>query len=135
MRELLNRYAIVHRGRTLSEFHYNRVFVDSHALTSEARLHAELRFKLGLPADYDDSWDALVACLSSIGTPEAHLCRYWDYTPTKRLVLSIRGFPFPGTDPTHLMSLAAATARANDRLREAAKENRVWLEFAVDPND
>jgi hypothetical protein len=32
------------------------------------------------------------------------------------------------------MSLAAAVASANDRLRDDAVENRVWLEFTVDPN-
>ena len=65
------------RARTLSEFHYNRVFIDATALASEARLHAELRFKLGLPSDYAANWDAL---------------------------------------------------------RDDAVENRVWMEFTVDPN-
>jgi Barstar (barnase inhibitor) len=64
---------------------YNRVFIDATALASEARLHAELCFKLGLPSDYAANWDALVDCVSSIGDPDAHLCRYWEYTPTKRL--------------------------------------------------
>jgi hypothetical protein len=98
------------RTRTLSEFHYNLVFIDSIALTSDARLHAELRFKLGFPSNYAANWDALIACLSSIGDPDAHLCGYWDYTPTKRMVLSIRGFPSPDIDPTLFMSLAAAIA-------------------------
>lgn len=53
------------RARTLSEFHYNRVFIDATALASEARLHAELRFKLGLPSDYVANWDALVDCVRS----------------------------------------------------------------------
>jgi hypothetical protein len=69
------------RAQTLSEFHYNRVFIDATALASEARLHAELRFKLGLPSDYAANWDALVDCLSSIGDPDAHLCRDWEYLP------------------------------------------------------
>ena len=99
-----------------------------------ARLHAALRFKLGLPSDYAANWDALVECLSSIGDPDAHLCRYWEYTPTKRLVLSVRGFSSPDVDPTLLTSLAAAVASANDRLRDDAVENRVWMEFTVDPN-
>jgi hypothetical protein len=122
------------RVRTLSEFHYNRVFIDSSALASDARLHAALRFKLGLPSDYAANWDALVECLSSIGDPDAHLCRYWEYTPTKRLVLSVRGFSSPDVDPTLLTSLAAAVASANGRLRDGAVENRVWMEFTVDPN-
>jgi hypothetical protein len=79
------------RIRTLSEFHYNRVFIDGAELASEARLHAELHFKLGLPPDYVADW-TLIICLSSIGAPNAHLCRYWEYTPTKRLVLSGRDF-------------------------------------------
>ncbi len=99
-----------------------------------ARLHAELRFKLGLPSDYTANWDALVDCLSSIGDPDAHLCRYWEYTPTKRLVLSVRGFSSPDVDSTLLTSLAAAVASANDRLRDDAVDNRVWMEFTVDPN-
>jgi hypothetical protein len=37
------------RFRTLSEFHYNRVFINGAELTSEAPLHAGLHFKLGLP--------------------------------------------------------------------------------------
>ena len=122
-------------ARTLSEFHYNRVFIDGAALTSDARLHAELRFKLGLPSAYAANWDALVVCLSSIGDPDAHLCRYWEYTPTKRLVLSIRGFSSPDIDPNLLVSLAAAIAAANDRLRNDAVENRVWMEFTADPNE
>jgi hypothetical protein len=88
----------------------------------------------GLPSDYAANWDALVDCLSSIGDPDAHLCRYWEYTPTKRLVLSVRGFSSPDVDPTLLTSLAAAVASANDRLRDGAVENRVWMEFTVDPN-
>jgi RNAse (barnase) inhibitor barstar len=48
------------RARTLSEFHYNRVFIGATALASKARLHAELRFKLGLPSDYAANWDALI---------------------------------------------------------------------------
>ena len=123
------------RTRTLSEFHYNRVFIDSTALTSESSLHVELHFKLGLPYDYAANWDALVVCLSSIGDPNSHLCRHWEYTPTKRLVLSIRGFSSLDIDPALLMSLAAAIARANDHLRHSAAENRVWMEFTVDPND
>jgi hypothetical protein len=95
---------------------------------------AELRFKLGLPSDYAADWDALVECLSSIGDPDVHLCRYWEYTPTKRLVLSVRGFSSPDVDPTLLTSLAAAVASANNRLRDGAVENRVWMEFTVDPN-
>lgn len=129
------RYAILPRTRTLSEFHHNLVFIDSNALASEARLHAELRFKLGLPSDYAANWDALVDCLSSIGDPDSHLCRYWEYTPTKRLVLSVRGFSSPDIDPTLLMSLAASIARVNDRLRNDTIENRVWMEFTVDPID
>jgi len=125
----------VPRTKILSEFHYNLVFIDSTALTSESRLHAELHFKLGLPYDYAATWDALVVCLSSIGDPNSHLCRYWEYTPTKRLVLSIRGFSSLDIDPALLMSLTAAIARANDRLRHSGVENRVWMEFTVDPND
>jgi hypothetical protein len=122
------------RAQTLSEFHYNRVFIDATALTSDARVHAELRFKLGLPSDYAANWDALVECLSSIGDPDAHLCRYWEYTPTKRLVLSVRGFTSADVDPTLLVSLAAAVASANDHLRQTDADNRVWMEFTVDPN-
>ena len=124
----------MHRARTLSEFHYNRVFIDAAALSSEAHLHAELCFKLGLPSDYAANWDALVACLSSIGDSHAHLCRYWEYTPTKRLVLSIRGFSSADTNPTVVVALAAAVANANDRLRKAVVENRVWMEFTIDPD-
>jgi Barstar (barnase inhibitor) len=122
------------RPRTLSEFHYNRVFIDATALTSEARAHAELRFKLGLPSDYAANWDALVDCLSSIGDPNADFCRYWEYTPTKRLVLSVQRFSSTDIDPPLLVSLVAAVASANDRLRQSAAENRVWMEFTVDPN-
>jgi Barstar (barnase inhibitor) len=122
------------RAQTLSEFHYNRVFIDATALTSDARVHAELRFKLGLPSDYAANWDAFVECLSFIGDPDAHLCRYWEYTPTKRLVLSVRGFTSADVDPTLLVSLAAAVASANDHLRQTDADNRVWMEFAVDPN-
>jgi hypothetical protein len=61
----------------LSEFHYNRVFIDGAELASEARLHAELHFKLGLPPDYVADSETLIICLSSIGDPNAHLCRYW----------------------------------------------------------
>jgi len=127
-------YPILRHAQTLSEFHYNLVFIDATALNSEAHLHAELRFKLGLPPDYAANWDALVDCLPSIGDPDAHLCRYWEYTPTKRLVLSVRGFSFPDIDPTLLTSLAAAVASANHRLRDDAVENRVWMEFTVEPN-
>jgi hypothetical protein len=123
------------RARTLSEFHYNCVFIDATALTSEARLHEELHFKLGLPSDYTADWETLIDCLSSIGEPHAHLCRYWEYTPTKRLVLSIRGFSAMDIDPTLLMSLADAVASANDRLRDNSAGNRVWIEFTADPND
>jgi hypothetical protein len=76
------------RIRTLSEFHYNRVFIDGAELASEARLHAELHIKLGLPPDYVADCETPIICLSSIGDANAHLCRYWEYTPTKRLVLS-----------------------------------------------
>ena len=123
------------RARTVSEFHYYCVFIDATALASEARLHAELRFKLGLPSDYIADWETLIVCLSSIGDPHAHLCRYWEHTPTKRLVLSIRGFSATDIDPTLLMSLAKAVASANDRLRDNAAGNRVWMEFTADPND
>ena len=123
------------RARTLSEFHFNRVFIDATTLTSAARLHAELSFKLGLPSDYAADWESLIVCLSSIGEPHAHLCRYWEYTPTKRLVLSIRGFSATGIDPNLLMSLAGAVAVENDRLRDNDAGNRVWMEFTADPND
>ena len=123
------------RARTLSEFHYYCVFIDATALTSASALHAELRFKLGIPSDYTADWETLIVCLSSIGDPHAHLCRYWEYTPTKRLVLSIRGFLATDTNPTLLMSLAKAVASANDRLRDNAAGNRVWMEFTADPND
>jgi hypothetical protein len=73
------------RARTVSEFHYYCVFIYATALASEARLHAELRFKLELPSDYAANWETLIVCLSSIGDPNADLCRYWEYTLTKRL--------------------------------------------------
>ena len=123
------------RARTISEFHYNSVFIDAIALTSEARLHAELRFKLGLPSDYTANWETLIDCLASIGNPRARLCRHWDYTPSKRLVLSIRGFSPTDIDPTLLISLAAAVASANGRLRDDNAANRVWIEFTADPVD
>jgi hypothetical protein len=123
------------RARTISEFHYNSVFIDAIALTSEAHLHAELRFKLGLPSDYTANWETLIDCLSSIGNPRAHLCRHWEYSPSKRLVLSIRGFSATDIDPTLLVSLAGAVASANDRLRDDHAANRVWIEFTADPVD
>jgi hypothetical protein len=123
------------RARTISEFHYNSAFIEAIALTSEARLHAELRFKLGLPSDYTANWEALIDCLASIGNPRAHLCRHWEYSPSKRLVLSIRGFSATDLDPTLLVSLAGAVASANDRLRDDHAANRVWIDFTADPVD
>jgi hypothetical protein len=122
-------------ARTLSEFHYTSIFIDATALTSEARLHAELSFKLGLPSDYRGDWGTLIDYLSSIGNPRAHLCGHWDHTPYKRLVLSIRGFSAPDINPTLLISLTAAVASANDRLRNHRAANRVWIEFTADPID
>jgi hypothetical protein len=58
------------------------------------------------------------------GPPNAHLCRYWEYTPTKRLVLPARDFLSADIDPTLLMSLAGAVASANDGLRDNTAENR-----------
>jgi hypothetical protein len=116
------------RIRTLSEFHCNRVFIDGAELASAALLHAELHFKLGLPPDYVADWETLIICLSTIGDPNAHLCRYWEYTPTKRVVVSARDFSSAADiDPTLLMSLAGAVASANDRLRDNTAENRVWI--------
>ena len=43
------------RARTVSEFHYYCVFIDATAFSSEARLHAELRFKPGIPSNYSHS--------------------------------------------------------------------------------
>ena len=70
--------------------------------------------KLGLPSDYTADWETLIVCLSSIGDPHAHLCRYWEYTPTKRLVLSIRGFS--ATEQAKLAELERELSTARGRI-------------------
>ena len=30
------------------------------------------------PPDYVADWETLIVCLSSIGDPNAHLCRHWE---------------------------------------------------------
>jgi hypothetical protein len=52
-------------ARTLSEFHYSTLFIESSAFADAERFHDEMAFKLGLPSWYGRNLDALLDCLSS----------------------------------------------------------------------
>ena len=60
----------IHRAmaKILSEFHFSSMFIDGACFRSPEALHDEFSFKLGLPEWYGRNWDALLDCLSSIGT-------------------------------------------------------------------
>jgi hypothetical protein len=115
--------------RTVSEFHYARVFSDARALSSKQQLHDELAFKLGLPSWYGRNWDALLDCLSSIGEPSSDLCSHWEFRTGKPMVLRIQGFSAKNTDHDLLAALAQTVADANSRLNASAQGISIWLEF------
>jgi hypothetical protein len=122
-------------AKILSEFHYSVSFIDGACFRSPEALHDEFSFKLGLPAWYGKNWDALLDCLSSIGTDTGNLCSHRDWISGKRLVLSIRGFVVENVAPDTLLSFSHVVAEANYRLTRQRVLNRVWVEYLVQTSD
>ena len=60
----------------LSEFQFFLLYVDGGCFWSPDALHDEFSFKLGLPVWYGRNWDALLDCLSSIGSKEDKSVEY-----------------------------------------------------------
>lgn len=116
--------------RTISEFHYSTVFLDATAFASDAQLHDELAFKLGLPEWYGRNFDALLDCLSTIDEPHENLCAHWELHPGKRMVLQIEGFSDDATlSQSLLMKFAQTVSAANARLGLRKRNVRIWIEF------
>jgi len=121
-------------SKILSEFHFSLRYIDGSCLRSPASLHKELAFILGLPPWYGRNWDALIDCLSSIGSKKDNVCLHWDWVDGKRLVFSIRDFVPENADSSTLMSFLQAVADANCRLAQQESLNRIWIEYiASDP--
>lgn len=116
-------------AKILSEFHYSVTFIDGACFCSAEALHAEISFKLGLPHGYGRNWDALLDCLSSIGTNKDNLCAHWDWISGKRLVLSVRDFVDEQVDSDTFMSFSQVVAEANNRLTQRQALNRIWVEY------
>ncbi|HMS16740.1 MAG TPA: barstar family protein [Planctomycetota bacterium] len=113
----------------VSEFHFFQLFIDGACFRSTEALHAEFSFKLGLPTWYESNWDALLDCLSSIGSRRDNLCLNWDWVDGKRLVLLIRNFSSHEADPETLLPFLKMIAEANDRLAVGKSQNRIWASF------
>ena len=116
-------------GRTLSQFHYSTFFIKGSSFASEADLHDEIAFKLGLPSWYGRNQDALLDCLSSIGSVQNNLCSHWDWRDGKRLVLLIRGVFMSKVDMTVVAAFLQTIASANERLEDEGATNRIWVEY------
>jgi hypothetical protein len=116
-------------AKILSEFHFSSLFIDGACFRSPEAVHDEFQFKLGLPNWYGRNWDALLDCLSSIGTKQGNLCSHWDWISDKRLVLSIRGFVADEVDPKTFALFCQVVAEANSRLSQQQSLNRVWVEY------
>ena len=54
-------------GRTLSQFHYSTFFIKGSSFASEADLHDEIAFKLGLPSWYGRNQDASWTAIDLVG--------------------------------------------------------------------
>jgi RNAse (barnase) inhibitor barstar len=111
--------------RTTSSFHYATVFLDGDAFASDAQLHSELAFKLGLPEWYVRNVDALLDCLSSIDDPHENLCAHWELHPGKRMVLQVRGFSETTANEGLLRKLVQTISDANERLRQRERDVRI----------
>jgi len=121
-------------SKILSDFHFSLFFIDGASFRSDAALHKELSFKLGLPSSYGRNWDALLDCLSSIGDRRKNLCSHWDWINGKRLVLSIQNFPIEETDADTLLRFSQVVAAANHRLAESESLNHIWIEYNASPS-
>lgn len=121
--------------KILSEFHYSVTFIDGVCFSSAEALHAEFSFKLGLPDWYGRNWDALLDCLSSIGTDKDNLCAHWNWSSGKRLVISVRDFVADQVDSDTLTSFSQVVADANYRLTQQQALNRIWVEFLAQFGD
>lgn len=116
-------------AKILSEFHFTLLFIDGACFRSPEAVHAEFSFKLGLPNWYGMNWDALLDCLSSIGTKQGNLCSHWEWISGKLLVLSIRDFEADDVDPRTFVSFSQVVAEANSRLSQQQSLNRIWVEY------
>lgn len=121
--------------KILSEFHYSVTFIDGACFRSSEALHDEFSFKLGLPDWYGRNWDALLDCLSSIGTIKDNLCAHWNWISGKRLVLSIRDLVAAQVDSDTFMSFSQVVAEANYRLTQQQALNRIWVEYLAPNSD
>ncbi len=121
--------------KILSEFHYSVTFIDVACFRSSEALHDKFSFKLGLPDWYGRNWDALLVCLSSIGTNKDNLCAHWDWIIAKRLVLSVRDFVDEQVDSDTFMSFSQVAAEANYRLTQRQALNRIWVEYLAPNGD
>jgi RNAse (barnase) inhibitor barstar len=110
------------------------MLIDGDCFSSPEAFHAEFSFKLGLPATYARTWDALLDCLSSIGTEEGNLCSHWDWNSVKRMVLSIRDFAAKDVDTITHAEFSRVIAEANWRLTRQGASNCIWIEYLA-PSD